>query len=89
MLFEVLWATYFEVNTWTPGQLRVIDTTIWCNTVRVDVRVSIGHGVAKVGVRYQANLCGVCEEVATTKDFLVSLSSSLSVFHPYYILIFH
>jgi len=50
---------------------------IWCNTLRVDVR--IGHGVAQetnykllttvVGIRYQANLCGVCDEVVTREAF--------------------
>lgn len=50
---------------------------IWCNTLRVDVR--IGHGVAQetnykllttvVGIRYHANLCGFCDEVVMREVF--------------------
>jgi hypothetical protein len=48
---------------------------------RVDT--PIGHGVAQevncklltavVGIRCQANLCGICDQVATREAFLLSL----------------
>jgi hypothetical protein len=80
----------------TTEKLR--DVVIWCNTVRVDIR--IGHGMvqevnckllnAVVGVRYQAYLCVVCDEVATRETFLLSLGSPQSLrLHPYSILLFH